>query len=121
MIDINTILYILIAHYVADFSFQSNWVGSKLGYKSIYFHTALYTVIFWIVLIITPLRHVNGTDLLFWFAVINGLLHFSIDYISDLVLKHTNKPIYKTIAVGLDQLAHYTCLFLTYHYITTNI
>ena len=76
-ISLTTILLICLAHYIADFVFQTDWMAqnkSKNNYP-LFVHVCTYSAILFIVLL--PIA--SSSDLIL-FSLLNGLLHFIIDF-----------------------------------------
>jgi len=121
-ISLGIVLLICLAHYVADFVFQTDWMAqnkSKTNYP-LFVHVCTYSVV--IFLILFPFFHDEIKLILF--AFLNGILHFIIDFFTSRLsskLYREGKLGSKTIpnfgffsVIGLDQLLHYICLFTTY-------
>lgn len=108
MIEINTFITVLIVHWVADFIFQTRWMATNKSSSNIALgsHILVYTLV----------MSVFGI----WFAVVNGILHFIIDYFTSrgtsyLWKKKETHMFF--ILIGLDQLLHSVCLIYTYNLI----
>jgi len=73
--EINTIIYILIAHFIGDFIFQSNYMAlnKSSSNKVLFLHILTYSI---------PLLVLN----VYW-AILNSLLHFIVDYVTSRVNK----------------------------------
>jgi peptidoglycan biosynthesis protein MviN/MurJ (putative lipid II flippase) len=105
MIDLKTIIIILIIHFIADFVLQSSWMAQNKSKSNI----ALLTHVF---VYMIPFLIIG-----FWYAVLNSVLHFIIDYnTSRLTSKLWSKGEvhYFFVVIGLDQTLHFICLFSTY-------
>jgi hypothetical protein len=114
---------LLVAHCLGDFFFQTTKMAT---YKSksnvaLLHHVLVYSgVLFFAILIfveaIAPLREYVPATKIFSYALLNGTLHFVVDFItSRLTSKYRdeNRMVAFWRVIGVDQLAHYTCLFLT--------
>lgn len=131
-----TIIFVLALHLVADFILQPNWVQT---YKSrdnsiLLLHVTIYSYVLSMgALIVAP------WEAAVLYGVINGLLHFIVDYITSRIITfHALKiklpaaeemasvPIYEKINIyslcvllGIDQLCHQACLLATFPLIAT--
>lgn len=112
MIPVEIILLILSVHFVADFILQSDWQAKNksVSNKALSLHVLTYTSVWAVVLSSAGAKG-------FLFAAINGFLHFLVDFVTSRV----NKRLWSAgrthdffVGVGLDQLVHYICLFLSY-------
>jgi len=125
-ISLTAILLICLAHYIADFVFQTDWMAqnkSKNNYP-LFVHVCTYSAILFIVLL--PIA--SSSDLIL-FSLLNGLLHFIIDFFTSRLsskLYREGKLGSSTIpnfgffsVIGLDQLLHYICLFTTFGILLT--
>ncbi len=106
------LLIIIIAwiHFVADFVLQSNYVAvNKSRYISQLFkHAVIYSIPF----LILGIKY----------ALINGALHFIIDYVSSSMTSHFHTRSKRRaffLTIGCDQAIHATCLILTMGYINS--
>lgn len=105
MIDINTFILILFIHWVADFMLQTRWMATNKSKSNLALgmHILVYMI---------PLT------LFGWlFALVNGVLHFIVDYFTSRATSYLWKKqeIHLFfIVIGLDQLLHTICLLYTY-------
>lgn len=110
--EISTTQLLIIAivwiHFISDFVLQSTYMAThKAKYINVLFkHASIYTIPF----------------LLFGikYAVINGVLHFVIDYFSSAMTSSfykRDKMRHFWLTIGCDQAIHMTCLILTMQYI----
>lgn len=124
MISIFNIILLLVAHYVADFICQTNYmaVNKSKSLNPLLLHIFTYSVVLYLLIVFL----VDPSKALI-FVVLNGLLHLVIDFCTSKItasLKAQNKFGSDTIpnlgffsVIGLDQLLHYICLFTTFWYI----
>lgn len=117
MIELWIILYLVFAHWVADFLFQTSYMANNKSKSNVAlgFHVATYTSIIGIFVAAANLLPPN--HLFLWFLVITFILHFATDYItsrrtSQLYVEQRWREFFNTI--GFDQVLHYFALFLTY-------
>lgn len=103
------IIYILFVHWLADFVLQSHWqaINKSKSNKALGIHCLIYGGVLGIMLL-NP-----------WYGLINGLIHFPVDYVTSRI----NAKLYKKgdihnffVMVGLDQFIHFVTLILTYEY-----
>lgn len=104
MISIKIVLLLLLIHWIADFILQSNWMaqGKSKTWKPLLAHIGVYTLCF--------------VAFGFEFAIINGLLHLCIDYVTSRVsskLWAKGNMHWFFVVIGFDQLLHMTSLILT--------
>ena len=108
-----TVIWLLAAHFVADFVFQTTKTGlnKSSNNRILATHVAIYTCV--LAVLMVPLLGMKAV----LFAVTNGLLHFPTDYISSRLAGkyHREGRLYAFWKViGLDQLAHYIGLILLF-------
>jgi len=110
MIEAWLVIYLLAAHFVADFVCQTTWMGLNKSKSNwiLTLHVLIYTAVIAFLadgFVESPLT----------FAALNGILHWPIDWISSRLAGkyHREGRLYAFWKViGLDQLAHMTCLIL---------
>jgi hypothetical protein len=106
VISLHIIILLVWIHFVADFVLQSNTVAINKSKSNMILlqHVLIYGVLF------IPIS--------FYFAVINAMLHFVVDYITSRVTSvlwaHDERHWF-FITIGLDQALHLTCLLSTYY------
>ena len=111
--DLEIILVIFWIHFVADFILQSRWMAenkSKFAWPLI-LHCFVYTL---------PFLIIDYFYLVAYYAIINGVLHFVVDFITSRITSklYEKKKIHAFFAViGLDQAIHMTILILTFEYL----
>jgi len=116
MIDVYLVIWLLFAHFVADFVFQSTKTGltkSKCN-NTLTTHVCIYILVLWAMLLPTEIADSSTFGLAF--ACFNGMLHWPTDWLSSRLAGtyHREQRLYAFWKViGLDQLAHTACLVLT--------
>lgn len=113
--DIKIIFLLISLHFVADFLLQNDKMAlnKSSSVKWLVIHCFVYYLPFYIV-------EVAGL-LPVGFSILNGTIHFMIDFISSKVSKkfyNLNNRYLFFLIIGLDQLIHYVTLFLTYVHLT---
>ena len=102
------IILIIWLHTIGDFIFQMRFMAKNKSTNNLVLaiHCVTYTIPFFIIS---------------WqFALINGILHFPIDYISSRLTTYYYKKEKESMffnIIGIDQAIHFTILFLTYSYL----
>ena len=115
MISLTVITLILILHFVADFLMQTDWMAQNKSKsnKALGSHILMYTSV-----LLLP-AVVLGPVWAVW-AVVNGLIHGVIDYVTSKWSSSLWKQerVHDFFAViGLDQTLHAIILFATYTFI----
>lgn len=105
MIDINTFILIMFVHWVADFIMQTRWMATNKSTSNLALGTH-------ILVYMIPMSMFGV-----YFAIINGILHFTVDYFTSrgtsyLWKKQETHMFF--ILIGLDQFLHMVCLLYTY-------
>ena len=112
---ISTIILITLAfHWVFDFVLQSRWMAENKSKSNVALgaHAGVYSIgmallalaIFWL------------TTNAVWFTLINGGLHFAVDYCTSRMTSYLwqKKDVHNFfVVIGFDQLVHATTLILT--------
>lgn len=107
MIPIYMIIYIALAHWIADFVMQTARMakGKSSSNKWLLAHTGTYTLVM-MAMTLQPM-----------YAIVNGVIHTIVDYGTS---RWTSKLWAKGdvhnffVVIGLDQLIHITTLVITY-------
>jgi len=122
MIDLRVVITILFVHWVADFIMQTDDMARNKSKCNIWLskHILSYSIVMlltWLLLYYFSLK-----QLLPW-IVINGLLHFIIDYVTSRVTSYlwVEKEVHNFfVVIGLDQMLHVICLLTTFVYLVKN-
>src|SRR3990167_2357748 len=125
------IYIILIAHFIADFLFQSDKMskGKSEQVETLFYHTFIYSCvfvgIFMIGMYFTTTCFGQGWTETASFAAVIWFLVFLPHTIIDGFSSQLTKYFYKKekrhwffVTIGADQLLHYACLFWLYQIIT---
>lgn len=110
------VLYVLAAHFIADFVLQTTWIGLN---KSKNFTVLMWHITFYTIALMFMMIPMLGTTAAAYYGLVNGLLHLPTDFISSKLSSkyYAEGRLYAFWKViGLDQLAHYAGLFLTLPY-----
>lgn len=119
MINFETLFFILIVHYIADFVFQTNDQALNKSTSSKYLaaHVFTYSLTWFFAASIFLFKDpIIGLS----FACITYGIHFLTDFITSRIVKHffDKKDFHNGFCViGIDQILHYVQLFLTYEYL----
>lgn len=107
-----SILYILFAHWIADWVLQSHWMASNKSNSltALSMHVIAYTLSLMLLLAgANQLYPVLNFNVLAIYVVFNGVLHFAIDYFtSKLTASLWARQEWHNffVAIGFDQLLH---------------
>lgn len=98
------IIIVLLVHWIADFICQSDYMArnKSSSNKALGLHILVYT---WVM-----------TVLGLKFAIVNGLIHFVVDFITSRITKKlwAKQDVHNFfVVIGLDQLIHTVTLILT--------
>lgn len=104
MTTINKIIIVLVLHWIADFICQTDSMAKNKSSsnKALLSHIAVYTLVMCLV----------G----FKFALLNGVIHFAVDYCTSRVTKKlwAKQDVHNFfVVIGLDQLIHTITLITT--------
>lgn len=107
------IYVVILAHWVADFVCQSNWMAQNKSksFKALSLHILAYTTVLSLMLLLA-----TGNSSAFLYGAINGAVHFVVDAITSRI---TSKLYAKGdvhnffVVVGLDQAIHMMTLVAT--------
>ncbi len=108
---------ILVAHFIADFVCQPRFLADTKHRDNVALitHIGIYTLV---MLTIVGIACIGTLPLVavFWWALLNGVLHFATDYVTSRLFHQYWETGHKAAAInifGFDQLLHYLCLFKT--------
>jgi len=112
----NTIILVLIAHWVADFLCQNSYMAENKhhNFYALHSHVSTYTIFLFLILA-NPLLHFD-IKYLFYFSLLNSVLHGFIDFFTSKIShKFWRDKNYRMffITLGFDQLLHQVCLVNT--------
>ena len=117
MISLDIILFIIFAHWFADFVMQSNEVALNKSKNNMVLleHVLMYSVGLWIVPFFMFITNQFEYIILTW-VLLNAILHGLVDYItSRTVAYYWNTDRHKAfVVIGVDQAIHLSLLFITY-------
>ena len=115
------LIFMLLIHFLADFGLQTHEQATKKGEgtsffnKWLFYHVAVYTIVWGIAFIALPLSEVES-PILRW--VFFTTYVFVTHYITDWITSRMSKPFFSNgdfhngfVVVGFDQLIHYLTLF----------
>lgn len=118
VIDIKIIFYILLIHFLADFGLQTHdqAVNKSSDGKYMLRHVSSYALV-WLIASFMLFSH--------WAPALSFvLITFIFHFVTDLITSNLSKPFFDKgdfhngfVIVGVDQMAHYIQLFLTYYYL----
>ena len=122
MINVDVIITILLAHFIADFTLQSDWMAKNkssdnlaLSYHVLAYTTALGAFMVAAVVLFVG-KPAHGYEIVVLWAAANGALHWITDYITSRI----NKALWESgnthnffVGIGFDQYIHYMTLVLT--------
>lgn len=105
------IYYVIFIHWVADFICQSDWMAKNKSSsnEALALHVLTYTFV------LTVLTGFSGK-----YAIINGLAHFCIDYVTSRVSSKQWKlgNVHNFfVVIGFDQMLHVMMLIYTMEYL----
>lgn len=105
LLDIIAIVWL---HAIGDFVFQTRYLArnKSTSHWALAGHCALYAI---------PLFFISWQ-----FAIINGILHYPVDYISSQLTTYYHKQENESMffnVIGIDQAVHFTIMLLTYSFL----
>lgn len=117
MIELRTVFAILFLHLVGDFFMQTNKMAINKSSSNYWLtvHVSLYMIPFaiWCLLFFSTL---DGLI----FVLVNFVAHWITDYFTSRLTAYLYKKERRHdffVAIGCDQVVHYTCLILTFNYL----
>ena len=132
-LPLSLILGLIFAHIIADFFAQTDKMAfNKNAHNDwLTFHAASYTLIIFIIGTIfmvctttTILKVYELIIIMYFWATINGLLHWIVDYVIrqfNIINWEERRRFRFYITSGIDQLIHLSCLFITLSFIASYI
>lgn len=125
-INIIAVLYLLFSHWVADFLFQTTYMGTmkSKSNKVLLQHVSVYTFV--MCCLMTMDLTLTGLDILI-FAGVTFTFHTIQDYCTSRLTSYQfSQSKYNGVTgaftiIGLDQFLHFCQLFLTYYFLTKPI
>ena len=124
------LIVIFILHFIGDFIFQPYWMKIKKSRQSstMLLHILLYTSV-----LTVGLSIFYSNAIAISYAVLNGAIHFLVDYASsrvissssrELIVREGPEPLYERVDMhvpilflGADQLLHHVSLIVTWYLI----
>jgi len=118
--QIEVILYLLVAHFIGDFILQSDAMakGKSKSSRILLIHVLAYTLPFIVLAIVLP-STISETTFL-GFLVFNIVAHFATDYVTSRVTSKlwAEGEVHEFfVVIGFDQLIHIVTLVLSFHYV----
>ncbi len=122
-------VFILIAHFIADFVFQSDNMAIKKSYniQALLLHIFVYTTTFFIMFslygVILNIFTIFTVSIEHWIqigigiSIVNGILHYITDYCTSRIGKHYWEKEQRRnffLTIGIDQLLHTSLLIYCY-------
>ena len=118
------IISILFIHFIADFLFQNSWMAKNKSSDN--FPLFVHIVVYSFILLIPSFFIFKSPELAWYFAILNGVLHYCVDYITSRLSSY----MYKTnqmgtnflpsisfwSIIGFDQFLHSLMLLFTLFY-----
>lgn len=114
---------LLIAHFIADFVLQSDWMALKKSkdLAALGVHVFVYTATIGVLLPVIAIAGrlpipIGGSEAVSTWVMANGVAHFTQDAITSQVsarLWKAEERHWFFVCVGFDQLLHYITLFVT--------
>jgi len=120
MISLPLILVLLLIHWYGDFFLQNDWMAQNksVNNEALAAHVGVYTLILFLGIFI--FRFGIDTNDILLFALINGVIHFGVDFITSRASSYFYKKGDRHnffVVVGLDQTIHFLTLFVTAYFI----
>ena len=106
--DPNTVVLLLVLHFIGDFLLQSDWMAKNKSksLKALALHVSMYMI---------PFFYVG-----YVYALVNALAHMAVDAVTSRLNSHLweKKEVHWFfVSIGFDQLIHLSTLVLTYQYL----
>jgi len=116
MISLLVIVVVLWAHFIGDFILQSDYhaINKSKSNLALFEHVLYYSLPLLLAGFIIPVS-------IIW-VVANAVLHAAVDYVTSRMtsqLWKDGKRHWFFVTIGADQSLHFTCLFVSYFYLTS--
>lgn len=116
--EVKTIIWLLFAHWIADFVCQSDWMAQNKSkdFMALFIHCSVYTAIVWGFSILLN----NSHPITYKFPMWIFLGHIATDAITSRInskLWAAKKVHWFFVSVGFDQWIHFVTLILVYKYL----
>jgi hypothetical protein len=115
MIEVKTVLFLVIVHFLADFALQTNNQATKKSTSNLYlsYHVGMYALTWFF-----AMWAYHGS----WLMAMNfALITFSAHWVTDYTTSRISKKFFDAqdyhngfVVVGFDQVLHYVQLLVTY-------
>lgn len=123
MISSHQIIYLLVAHFISSFLFQSDVMASQKGkhFSWMVLHAAIYVCSLFFIMLLGMVVFENWTWSVVWrFILLNALTYFFIDSIISRVnsdSKEAKQYYFLNIGIGFEQLLHAAVLIYSLSYL----
>lgn len=120
IISLNTVVFILLIHFLGDFGLQTNDQATKKSTSEhyLFLHVGTYSLV-WLIAIYAMLGNMSFT---FLFAFITFICHYLTDFITSKISKKffdANDYHNGFVTIGFDQMTHVIQLLFTYELLLT--
>lgn len=117
-LSISVLLYIMFAHFIADFVLQTHQMATNKSSSNYWLsmHVGLYTIL----MTVSMSALINDHRLVIW-VLFNGIAHWITDYFTSRGSSHFFKKQdwhNGFVVVGIDQYMHLACLVLSTWYLS---
>lgn len=119
---VGTVLSLLVAHFIADFIVQTDWMAQNKSKKLL--PLVAHIVSYSIVIFFFAIALASSWKAAMFYVIFNGLLHMVIDFVSSRAMSYAYQAEQRHnffVILGLDQLAHQFCLLFTIPLLTMPI
>ncbi len=123
MINLDIVILLLVAHYVADFLAQTRWMATNKSsnFLALLTHVSVYTLVMLVYVgIILYINTSLSLEIILYFVLFNGFAHLVVDYFSSKLTSYYWKiERYDNFwyIIGFDQLLHTIILLSSFVYI----
>ena len=117
MIPIQTLILIMLIHFLADFGLQTHWqaTNKSTDFKALIYHVLVYSFV-WFIALLTMFK---DPVIISMFTIFIWVTHLITDYFTSKLTKRffEEKDFHNGfVVVGADQLIHLVTLFTLYLY-----